>query len=291
MPSYKIGFFQLSTTPTAQAPNAYAAVRGLIASPAALAMSVSGYTREVYGLKEDRDRGVIFGRFRKIRTTDLPAIGEVGREAEELDLENKGLIDQNFFALFEQHSLLLWQVNNHANGTSQFRGFLEKHLGVSVTTDPLLQRGAIERLLASESEFSKIELTLPRPTNPDLFFEEDFSKEALAMLSASNGDSIKIIITTDGRLKQKRGIVNRLKRSLAELSEDGDARVARVVATEDGIEHPIDLIADRIRTTVEVDHDGKYPPVNDMYNAICGAKDEQKAAIEAYFGVADRVLG
>ena len=65
----------------------------------------------------------------------------------------------------------------------------------------------------------------------------------------------------------------------------GDVTAAKIKL--DGIEHPVDLIADRLVTTRKVKMVGRYPDEDEMYEALLDAKDKFEPELSEYFGTID----
>ena len=279
---YRIEFFELAATATPDVPNAFRALTDLAHAPVP-AIEIGAYMRELWELK--LDTRVVRGQFRKFRMTDLPEIGRLGGEAEQMHLaENQGLIEKNYFALYKRHSLLAWHTNGHGNTPTQFAKMLSKALGTSVEANPLIQANGLKRLMRGDVVVRSLELSIPRPRDTEYYPDEVFSQHLFDAMGEADGDRIRVSITTDGRVSARPQLGTRVKRALKELVSDQAASTARIQAIEDGIEHPIDLIADRITSTQEIEHEGRYPSPNAIYGAIDNALDEEQAAIDAVLG-------
>lgn len=286
---YRIEFFELVAAPTADVANAFAAFMDLADAPPA-AHGDGGYMRELWQL--EANARTVRGQLRKFRMDDLPEVGRIGGEAEQLHLaEDQGLIEKNFFTLHKRHSLLVWHGNGHANTPTQFARLLSQVLGTKVDANPLVQANALKRLMRGDVIMRSVELTIPRPRNTEYYPEEEFSQRLFDAMGAAEGDRIHVKITTDARLDEGAQLGNRIKNALKELVSDHAASLARVQAKEDGVMHPIDLIADRITSTQEIEHDGRYPSARDMFQALDDALADQQSAIDAVLGSARGRLG
>lgn len=281
---YRIEFYEVAIKATAEHANAFAALQSLAARTDALCVEWGGITRELW--KPSLQGVSIRGALRKFRMSDLPEIGSVGGNSRELELEeDQGLVEKNFFTLYRQQSLLAWHTNGHANTVGQFARVLAELLGTEVHANPLIQSDALRRLLRGGVEVRNMEISIPRPRDPSYYPENEFNKGILSALSASEGDRILVKITTDARINADPTLSKRLiKSALKEIITDDLASKARVNVNEDGIEHPIDLIADRLLTFVEIEHDGRYPPQQKMFRAFDTARHEQQEAINACLG-------
>lgn len=79
-------------------------------------------------------------------------------------------------------------------------------------------------------ELGKVQLRIARPTNPDWYPADDFSREILQLLAQGGGDSLYVQASVDGRLMPTRQpeMEARWKRALREFVNDGLATTARV---------------------------------------------------------------
>lgn len=289
--SYKIEFFQLNLVPNQDVSSIRELFEALDDEEYDTSLDISGFTREVWGLVFDRFEDSVCGQFRKFRNTDIPEIGSLGEDAEQIELEDdEGLIEKNFFVYYEEHDLLAWHKNSHSSGVNQFVNFLGTTAGVRVTAGPILQSDAISRLMSGDVELKKIEITLPRPTNPRLYPDDDFGAGIMGMMTDADADSLKISMGVDLRRADTEGkLTQRLKRTLRNLANSG-ASTARAHVFEDGVEYPIDLIADRVFSWQSVETNAYFPPNFTMYGIIDTAKAECQEELDGYFGAMEDAL-
>lgn len=282
MGNIKVDFYQLSITPTADISNVRAGFRALLSGAAKRVVSdKKGYTRELYGLNE---RGTAFaGVLRKFRTEDLPAIGSVGKEPKDIALdEDQGIIEQNHFVLYKAHDIVGWQVNLHGNHAARFEKFLSEVWDTDVRLEPIIQPDAVQRLMAGDTELCRIEVTIANPKNPALYKNDDFSRSVLGALGKAGADSLHLQMGVDLRRSPDGRMSDEIKRTLTLLKSLG-ATTAKAKVFEDGIQHTIDLIADRVSSRQETDSEGRLP-AESMYGLIDAAKKECDGAIRDYFG-------
>lgn len=246
------------------------------------------YSRDLWNLEAKVSAKSIRGELRKFRTSDLPEIGSIGEKAEQLELEDgQGIIERNFFVYYEKHQILAWHRNGHGSTAAQFARTLSRLFNSSVQALPVVKKDAIERLLRGDIELKKIEVSLPKPTNPELYDSNDFCKTTLNMMSESCADSMMLSLNIDTRKPGSEGkLSSKMKRAIAEFVDLG-ATKARAYA--DGIIEPIDLITDRVSSTQEVETNVRYPTSATMFAMLDKARNECSEDIEAYFGVTDDV--
>lgn len=289
--SYKIEFFQLSLIPNQDVTSIRDLLEAIRDNEYDTSLEISGFTREVWGLVFDRFPASVCGQFRKFRNTDIPEIGSIGEDAEQIELDDdEGLIEKNFFVYYEQNDLLAWHRNSHSSGVNQFIKLLSTVAGVRVTASPIIQSDAVARLMSGAVELKKIEFTLPRPTNPQLYPDDDFGTTIVGMMNDADADSLKISMGVDLRRADTEGkLANRLKRTLRNIVGHG-ATTARAYVFEDGVEHPIDLIADRVFSWQSVETNAYFPPNLTMYGMIDAAKAECQEELDGYFGAMEDAL-
>lgn len=286
MPRYRIDVFQLNTVATSDISSVLDILQ-VLSEGDNPTLTLNGHTRDIWKLCRGKRTGAWFGQFRKFRKGDFPLVGAPGEEGEEIEIaENKGLIEKNFFLVMPTHNVLLWHVNGHANTPNQFAKFLSELGGSRVTADPIIQRDAMRRLMQGSVDVRKVQVRVARPTDPSWYPSEDFSREIINLLAQGGGDALTIQVGVDGRLSpsNQHELESRWKRALRELVGDGVATSARVEVVEDGIEHPIDLIADRLVCYEDVEHDGRYAPKESMLSALLAAWEEVEPTVIEIFG-------
>jgi hypothetical protein len=289
MTSYRIDFYQLSMQPTADIDSpktGFAAV--LDGSIEALVADNAGYSREIYGLVERAGQS-IGGVLRKFRTDNLPSIGAPGEAAEDIPLEDdEGVIEQNHFVYYQQHNIIGWQADRHGTHPSQFARFLRTLWGTAVTMEPVIQPDAMARLMSGSVELTRIEVSMPRPTNPDVFPDDDFSSALLAAMANAGAQTIKLNLGVDLRRDKGARLKDSMKAALGHMCEMG-ATKARARVVEDGHDHSIDLVADRVSSVQASESDGRLPS-NSMYSLIDLAKAECSEALNEYFSTPEMAL-
>ena len=288
---YTIDFFQLTHVSTPQVPTIEAGFNSILDEKVEPILVSNGYMRDLWTL-ELRSRPKSYaGQFRKFRTNDLPEIGVVGGSAAQLALsDQEGVVEKNFFVYYTEHQILGWHRNGHASSAKQLAAFLASLWGAKVTIDPVLQPDAVKRLLSGDIDLKKVELTIPRPTSRDLYPDDDYGKGILELLNRSGADSLHLTLGIDTRRKDTEGkLTSSWKRALAEFTSMG-ATTARAIVYDDGIEHPIDLIADRVASYQDIETNALFPPSGTMYKAIDTAREECKGAINDYFGAVEEAI-
>lgn len=283
MPKYRIEFYEAEIVATGSLTDMTSALLSLTAANAQTVFQDSGITRELFGLEQRS--GKIVGSLRKFRTHDLPEIGAIGVAAHEIDLEdNQGLIEKNFWTFYEGYSIVLWHANGNANSAKQFERTLTSLLGTRVHLTPIVRHDALRRLMDGSLVLKSLEVSLPRPRNTSFYPQDTWNQSIMNAMAAADGDRIKVTVTSDSRISKAAHLNERMKNALAELVRDRAASTVKAVVQEDGMIHPIDLLADRLISTQEIEHDGRYPNREGMYGAFDAALEEERQSIVEVFG-------
>lgn len=283
---YTIDFFKLSFQKSDGARAFVDWCESVIQKSSSPSLRVSGYTREVWEMGKRGKKEINYaGQFRKFRTSDLPEVGSAGEQAAALELaENQGLVERNFFVYYPKRQIIGWCRNFHGSTVNQLCRFLSEIAQDKISAGPLIEPDAMRRLMRNGVSLKRVVLTVPRPTAPDMYAQNDFTKSTLKMMSDVQADSMHISMGIDSRRGDSKGyLLNSLKAAMSEALTLG-ASTAKATVWEDGAEHPIDLIADRIFSTQEIETNAKYPPSGTMYKAIDDAIHECRGPIDEYFG-------
>lgn len=283
--NYRIEFHQLSFKATDQLANLGDAFQSVIDKQSPSPSNHEGFTREIWGLKKRAD-GSFSGELRKFRNSNIPDKGAPGKQSTPIPLaKDEGIIERNFFVFYPRINVIGWHYNHMACGISRFSAFLSTIFGSKVKPAPLLEKDAIARLMRGDVKMKKIQLTIPRPRNPEFYPDTDFSQKTLQLLGDAGADTMQIVMgintrrgDSDGRLKQN------IKFAMQELVEFGAKKAVIDVFDADGVVHPVDLIAERISSYQSVVTDARFPPAETMYRLIDTAYAENRESINAYIG-------
>lgn len=223
------------------------------------------------------------GVFAKIRTTDIPHIGGTDGEEREIDLEDdEGVLEKNHFLYFQQHELLVFQSNGNGSTVEAFGRYFSDIVNHTTVFNAVLKADAMRRMMRADLEPRIIELSVARPTNPDLYPNNDWSSELFGLMAGINGFKAHIKISAEGTGQARGKLTELVKRAAAAMVNNGNASIARIKMA--GIEQPIDLIADRVIAQVSVEMNGRYPVPDQMFQALGKAKDQSAGDLDAFFG-------
>ncbi|SNB81544.1 hypothetical protein SAMN02745900_03866 [Pseudomonas sp. URIL14HWK12:I8] len=247
------------------------------------------YDIEIRGLVE-AEPGVFQGVFAKIRKDELPHAGKAGHPDRDLGLaQDEGLVDKNHFVYYEQNELLVMQANRYAGTAVALGKYLtDIHGQLAVSFNPVLQPDATRRLMREDLTPVQIETSFARPTNPDLYPDDDWSTGLLDMLSQLGGGNVKLSVTAD-RKRVAEGadrLTDRARRVAQAFRQIPNVRKVKINMEDDeGIIYPIDLIADRLKVRIEISVSGRYPNEAGMFKALKGAKNDQLDNLQQIFGI------
>jgi hypothetical protein len=229
-------------------------------------------------------RGVIG----KYRTAFLPHAAVPGGGERELDLhKDEHLIEKAYFHYYSDHALLICQRNRYALGHSLFGQYLSSS-GYTTVLNPIIEPADLQKLLRNEVNVRAVNVSIARPTNPDLFIESehDFNNSLIQSLNSSKAAVIKLEMRGDGRSDdpERRYLASNIKSAFLELRKRFNVKSARILLEENGITHPIDLVADRLEFQIEIKMSGRYPLDFDMWKALEDARKSKEVEIQKYFG-------
>ena len=247
-----------------------------------------------YELRDIQKSGrTVRGALAKFRTDDLPHAGRIGGDERELDLKaDEGLIEKNHFLYDGHRDVLAFQRNGHASRVGRLGTFLSQIVGETITFNPVVQRDAAARLMRDEVEPLTLELSFARPTNPDVYPSNEWNQKVFELAGQAGAARTRIKLSSDRRS------VDELLHSLRDVVKDaaknfvdtGVASVARVKVLDEGVEYPIDLVADRLVSYQPVEFEGRYPVATSIFGALNDGLHEQQSALDEVLGAPGRRL-
>lgn len=243
-----------------------------------------GCTRDIFGLTFRKESNSYAGQLRKIRKADLPEIGEPGRDSTRITLKEKeGVVEKNFFVYYKENSLLIMHRNDSGSNGSHLAQLITAISGAAFLSTPLIQPEQAEKILNNKASIKKLSVRIPKPTNPVLYPQDDISGKTISLLNQSGADHLDITFSIDPQLSRQGGLSDALQSAIRPFLSIG-ATKAVIDTDENGMIHPIDLIANRIYSIQNVRTNASFPPSESMYKLADQSKAEKKEAIDAYFG-------
>jgi hypothetical protein len=245
--------------------------------------SYSGMHYQIRKLTQFNNGESFKGIFAKIRKDDIPHIGSTEGDEREITLdESEGVIEKNHFIYFRKNELLVYQTNKNGSALNALGSYFSSITNHATAFNPIVKLETIKRLMSQNMAPSIVELTVARPTNPDLYPQDDWSQDLFKLMGDMGGAKIRFTIKPEGRGKSRGTLASRVKGWAADLVLDGMATTAKV--TLPGIDQPFDLIKDRLAVTLPVQMEGRYPSEDMMFHALRKAKDQSSSELEAFFG-------
>ncbi|QDH59501.1 hypothetical protein [Pandoraea pnomenusa] len=228
--------------------------------------------------------GVCRGQFKRYGRDDLPHAGTPDGAERELELlEEEMTIERNYFLYYPARKLLVWQENRRASVVQTVGKYLTQRFGHTVTFEPFMTVEATRALMLQNHPPKLLEITVARPLNPQMYDANDDSRRIMEMLAGLGALTGSFRISANSMAVK--GRVLDAARTLAlgnSLVESGQAR--RVKLALEGVEHPIDLINDRLRGKANVEMNGRYPMPDSIYNELLGAKDDAEEQLRELLG-------
>lgn len=241
---------------------------------------------QIRGLRKFHNGSSFQGVFAKLRNTDMPHIGDPEGGEREIDMEkNEGVIEKNYFLYYKKHELLVYQSNLHGSTIDAFGKYFSNLVNHATIFSPIIKPDSISRLMKEGREPTRIEVKIAKPTNPDFYPSDDWTDRTLSLMNEMGGSTVNLTISAGGRGKSRQWLMPSVKDFLYKAVASGHAKVAKISLS--GLEHPIDLLADRILVIRSVKMNGRYPLETDIYSALLAARDEVSKDLDIYFGSID----
>lgn len=228
---------------------------------------------------------VIKGAFAVLRD-DAPHIRKAdGMEAPIVLEAEEGLIEKNYFLYHRASEVLTYQVNGRASHVSRFEKYLSACTGDAdtVSFSDILTVDAFQRL--QQGVIKAFEFRIAKPKNVALVDPEDWESPAFGLMDGADASIISVSVRT--RSKQH-GLSAKLKDAAHRLLQSEATR--KVEVKLDGVEYPVDLMAECLRGSIEVEMNGLYPSPDAVFQQLQLVKDQLQPALDAYFGQGDAAL-
>ncbi|HGW6812122.1 TPA: DUF6731 family protein [Escherichia coli] len=235
-------------------------------------------------------RGVIG----KHRTNNLPHVAVAGGEEREIKLEiNENLLEKAYLHFYTQDSVLIIQRNRLCYGWLLLSKYLSNS-SQNTTVNPIIQTSSLKWLMRNEVRIKTLEIGIARPKNAQLYedVEHNFNNALIATLNGTNSAKVNLTLRGDSRSEdpESRYLGSQLKRAFKETLETFEVEKLKLETQdiETGVQHPIDLVADKLVYYTDVELGGRYPLVGSIWSALTLAKDSKDDELKAYFGVANQ---
>lgn len=137
--------------------------------------------------------------------------------------------------------------------------------------------------MSKGAELVKVEISVAKPKNPDLYPTNKWGKDFMAMMN--DADRLNMKLSVNRRKRNPGSISDLVKAALTELAgSEFNPRVVRATLEDEDGTGFVDLIADRIKSKQEVEPVQNSYPSASYYRAIKAAKDERREDLDAVLG-------
>lgn len=226
----------------------------------------------------------------KHRISDLPHAAFAGGREREIPLEeNENLLEKSYFNFYTENSLLIIQRNRFCFNWLNLGKFLSSTTQTTAI-NPIIEPANLEWLMRDDVRIRTLEINIARPRNAELFQEcrHDFNNSIFATLNGTESAKVNLVLRGDAKAAdpEEKYLGSRIKHAFEETLETFEVSKLKL-ETEDihtGVDHPLDLIADRLSYFDDVEMIGRYPVSVDMWEKLLLAKASKAAELNAYFG-------
>lgn len=228
--------------------------------------------------------GLIRGVFAKFRHDDLPNIGGADDAERPIELNNEeGLIEKNHFLYDCSNEVLVFQQNGHASTVGRFAEYITQAKDVTSAFNPIIQPDAMRRLLSGNTKPVQMELSVAAPDNPALMRGTAFTKNLMKTMTESGARTINLKMSI-GRTRNDYLQMD-VVQGVAEFFNHAPVKVARFKMEDtNGQDHLIDLVADRIKASIIVEMQGRYPNSENIFSKLAEVRREHAASIAEVIG-------
>lgn len=233
--------------------------------------------RELISLNGGASFKGVFAKFRDDAPQHIAK--ETGAETAIMLNVDEHIIEKNYFLYQSSRELLIYQTNFSASDSSRLASYLTSFAaGAStISFSDVLRPDALQELLAGKVK--SVEVGFARPKKIANFAHEtDWSKNMMRLLSGSGAGTITVKVSTRSK---KQALAKEMKDVVTEFLQLESTRSLKVRL--EGVERPIDLMAECIKDKMEVAMVGLYPNPLSIYAELEKAKDRQQEDLDKYF--------
>lgn len=226
----------------------------------------------------------------KHRKNNLPHAAIAGGAERELPLaENENLLEKTYFVYYSEYSLLIIQRNRFCVNWQVIGAYLSPNNYIT-TLNPIIEPANLAWLANGNVQVKSAQITIARPRNPELLrdIEHDFNNSIMAALNGTRSATMNLVFRGDARSDnpEERYLDNSFKRALRELQATLEVKKLNLVTEhqETRIEHPIDLVSDRLSYYTAVEMNGRYPNALEMWGSLEAARQAKNDELINFFG-------
>jgi hypothetical protein len=226
----------------------------------------------------------------KHRQNDLPHAAFIGGEEREIALDkNENLLEKACFSFHSDYSVIIIQRNHLCINSNNMGRYLTDSAYIT-SLNPVIEATDLQWLLNNHVQIRTAEFSIARPTNPDLFndIEHDFNNSIVSTLNGTGTAKLNLSLRGNARsdVAEERYLASTLKGALRELQTKFDVKKCKLLLENDEtlVTHPVDLVADRLFYTKQIEVEGRYPPITEMWAALDESRTEKENELVNYFG-------
>lgn len=224
------------------------------------------------------------------RSSELPHAAQVGGAEREIALlPNENLLEKAHFAFYHDYQVLILQNNFLCINDKNFSSFLSSG-GYVTTLNPIIEAADLAFLMDGRVQVRTAEMSIARPTNKELFENAtyDLTNSIIRTLNGSGAPKLQMAFRGDGRTRtaKDRYLDPAIKQAVREFQTVFDVKQCKLMLEHQDtlVSHPLDLVADRLVFTKKIHHNGRYPPVAEVWQALLEARQQKEGELLQYFG-------
>ncbi|MBF0132023.1 MAG: hypothetical protein HQL75_05495 [Magnetococcales bacterium] len=241
----------------------------LMKQPTTDVISIFPHDHQVRNLSFQSREEFYQGIFGTLRDNHLPHIVSKNSDAEKpINMEpDENLIEKNYFLYSCKREVLAYQANGHGSYAGRLAKYISKVAGQEIILAPVLNNDSARRLMEGDGQAKSIEFSFSW-SSPDVFNNKKtrMTEDLFKTLSKTEGARLKMKITPP------RGkFLSRDMKTFVQdiLSSDVKTTIAKLtIENEDGMLHPVDLVASRLIARKQVKMAGRYPDLHEMFSKL-----------------------
>ncbi|ENM0968477.1 hypothetical protein AB6R08_003701 [Vibrio parahaemolyticus] len=226
----------------------------------------------------------------KHRRNNLPHAAVAGGAERVLPLrENENLLEKAHFTYYSDYSLIIVQRNRLCINWQSLGMYLSP-ANYTTVLNPIIEPANLAWLADGHVQVKSAKINVARPTNPEVYrnVRHDFNNSIIAALNNTRSASMNLVFRGDARSDDpvERYLDSSFKRAIRELQETLEVKKLYLVTEHDqtGVEHPIDLVTDRLTHYDLVEMNGRYPDSFNMWEKLEEAREAKGAELVNFFG-------
>ena len=219
-----------------------------------------------------------------------PVIGKIGKGNERPVpmTDDEGLVEKTFFLYNLAHGILLHHSNRGGTSAKKLGQYLEVLCDAQFGFDPVLTHSGYKLVREGKMSIKKLVLKVARPTSVAQIKNADdkWANNQMQILDHIGGYHLYMEVKGNFRGREDKFLSPTAWSFLHSfMGMFGDKDGGNVVLVdEDNIEHPIDLVADRLIDAAHVPMRGKYPESEAMFREMRRIMLAAKPELDLIFG-------